>query len=201
MTVKNISSSVTTINVCSISFCERKPHVKGMCRTHYGNLHKYGHAIPRRDWSPEDRIKEIGWTVTPTGCWEWNGSKNEFGYGVITLTRSGMKNKRVHRLVYELTNGVVLKQDEHIMHSCDNPPCVNLAHLSVGTHAENMLDIIKKGRHWWQTRTHCVNGHDLTQPAAVAITKDANLCRICRRNRANKYSRRVRNEKKTAIRG
>jgi HNH endonuclease len=46
----------------------------------------------------------------------------------------------------ELELGRELERTEHVMHSCDNPPCCNPNHLSIGTHHENMIDSMLKGR-------------------------------------------------------
>lgn len=66
------------------------------------------------------------------------------GYG-----RVGVKGERVlaHRKAWELSNGRTLHPDEVIMHSCDNPPCVNPAHLSPGSQRDNIDDMHQKGRH------------------------------------------------------
>jgi hypothetical protein len=67
---------------------------------------------------------------------------NNRGYGV-----TGLSNRRVyvHRLAFELTHGPIPAGSE-VCHSCDNPPCLNVEHLFLGTHSENMLDAGRKGR-------------------------------------------------------
>lgn len=77
----------------------------------------------------------------PDACWEWRGSRMG-GYGV---KMSSGKNVRVHRLVYALYNGPI-PPGLIILHLCDNPPCCNPAHLSCGTHRDNILDAYSKGR-------------------------------------------------------
>lgn len=78
-----------------------------------------------------------------TGCRVWNGSVNKpGGYGRI---RYKYKNCRVHRLFYTLMMGPIPEGME-LMHTCDNPLCINPNHLTPGTHAENIIDAYTKGR-------------------------------------------------------
>lgn len=76
------------------------------------------------------------------GCWLWTGSRNG-GYGTISV---GGKALRAHRLAYELTHGPI-PQGAVVMHTCDNPPCVNPGHLKAGSQLDNIQDMLNKGRH------------------------------------------------------
>jgi hypothetical protein len=76
-------------------------------------------------------------------CWEWTGPYDRRGYGLCKLDG---KMYRVHRLVYERHNGPV-PAGHFVMHSCDNPSCVNPSHLSSGTPKANVHDMVAKGRH------------------------------------------------------
>lgn len=86
------------------------------------------------------------WTKVEIGsanaCWLWTAGKNAHGYGRISV---GRKAVLAHRFAYELTYGKV-PADMHVRHACDNPSCVNPAHLSIGTHQENMKDMVVRGR-------------------------------------------------------
>ena len=74
------------------------------------------------------------------GCWEWTGWRlQRSGYGMM------WPGIRAHRLAYELMNGRI-PSGMSVLHRCDNPPCVRPDHLFLGTQADNMRDMIRKGR-------------------------------------------------------
>lgn len=80
----------------------------------------------------------------PGACWEWQGKRDRRGYGVFYAC---LGETKAFRIAYRLTKGDI-ETGKVILHSCDNPPCCNPNHLSQGTHLENMLDKITKGRQW-----------------------------------------------------
>lgn len=76
----------------------------------------------------------------PDDCWEWTGARCQ-GYGKFGIGQTLYKSSR---LSYAIENGD--PGNFNICHSCDNPPCVNPAHLWVGTQQDNMNDCIVKNR-------------------------------------------------------
>jgi hypothetical protein len=81
-------------------------------------------------------------------CIIFAGPKNRQGYGRVYIRGKGSQKKfSAHRIAYadahdldvEAMGGVVL-------HSCDNPSCINPDHLTLGTDQDNMADMVRKGR-------------------------------------------------------
>lgn len=75
-------------------------------------------------------------------CWNWTGPVNSSGYGSL-----GFKGRKegVHRISYEVAYGP-FDRKMFVLHRCDNPRCVNPAHLFLGTQKDNMQDALQKGR-------------------------------------------------------
>lgn len=81
-----------------------------------------------------------------SGCWIWQGHKNNKGYGVIPLGHIG--SMYVHRASWVTFRGYIPK-GLNVLHKCDIPLCFNPEHLFLGTQKENMADMTKKGRRRW----------------------------------------------------
>lgn len=119
-------------------------------------------------------------------CVEWDGYLTPKGYGRIYVRGSGygQSNGRymlAHRWTWEQANGPV-PDGMVVMHLCDNPACVELSHLRLGTQAENLADMKAKGRghRWADTHTECKHGHPLDEENTWHGTRDGYPIRTCR---------------------
>jgi len=79
---------------------------------------------------------------TKNGCWEWQGSLKNNGYGELHFKSKKLYTHRAAWMVYKgpIPKGLC------ILHKCDNRSCINLDHLFLGTYQDNSQDMYKKGR-------------------------------------------------------
>lgn len=83
-----------------------------------------------------DPIKVVG------ECHEWQGLRNNHGYGRVSVLGWPVY---LHRLIYQAAHGLI-PDGLHVLHRCDNPSCIRPEHLFLGTHRDNMADMVTKGR-------------------------------------------------------
>ena len=134
------------MSTCKVEDCCSASRSLGFCEKHYKRFMRYGdpHAGKKNHAPLEERFWR---NVEKTdGCWFWKGTKESNAYGIIQTGGKGAKSVTAHRLSYMMHHGEI-PDGYVIMHSCDNPSCVNPDHLSVGTYQENAMDAISKGRH------------------------------------------------------
>lgn len=119
-------------------YCSRKC-VQASGVTYGGEPHSPNNYL-LRFWSKVNKEPGHG----PNGdCWEWTASTT-LGYGHFVLEGKHMNASRVS---FKVSNPeIILSTKDFVCHSCDNPPCCNPAHLFLGTHKENMQDMVSKGR-------------------------------------------------------
>ena len=117
---------------------------------------------------------------------------NKDGYGVF----SEGKDIRAHRRAWEAFYGPI-PTGMHVLHHCDNPPCVNVNHLFLGTDADNNADMMAKGRYrkpipWQLSKTECKHGHPLSgNNLYIQPSTGKRYCRICAHERGVRYRARL----------
>lgn len=142
----------------------------------------------RRIEDPVDRFyKRVSKT---DGCWNWMGYRMATGHGQF-----GIRNKLllVHRYSYEINIGPIPEGME-IHHTCENPSCVNPAHLQAVTRRQHMEVSPNMQSHKFSKRTHCNKGHEFV-PETTGFHRGYRYCRICERHRVARYFQRKVEEK------
>lgn len=124
-------------------------------------------------------------------CQEWDGYRSAAGYGRVQVDH---KEWLAHRLVWTQANGPI-PEGLVVRHRCDNPPCVNLEHLELGTQKENGQDMVERnrtgniGKHHSE-KTHCPQNHEYTEENTYRPPgKNERHCRTCVRERARAWYR------------
>ena len=121
-------------------------------------------------------------------CWYWTAYRDDKGYGTFGLNG---KLQKAHRVAYELTYGAI-PDGAHILHSCDNPPCVNPAHLRAGTRSDNMRDKVARGHDYNTNKTNCESGHPFDEINTYVTPDGRRNCRKCRASARRAYRSRNR---------
>lgn len=124
----------------------------------------------------------------PNGCWLWTGSLSPQGYGSFAV--SGRKWP-AHRVTLAQQDGFMPTRSIHCCHRCDNPPCVNPAHLFWGTASDNLRDASAKKRLVNNQKTHCPYGHPYAGDNLKIVNGGRN-CLACQRDRGAEYRLRKR---------
>jgi len=123
-------------------------------------------SLRKHDVPPEQRLVRN----EQTGCLEWSGCTTKKGYGMVS---NGNRPVLVHRYFYEKWVGRIPK-GLNVCHRCDNPSCVEPAHLFIGTNADNTADMVEKCRQARGER-HGMAKLTLTEVAAVRSARAAGV--------------------------
>ena len=119
------------------SFCS------GSCRSRTRYLVRRGRAPGALLEPPPLRDRFYLCVTKGPGCWEWAGSRYGNGYGMFSYRYT---SRCAHRVAWEIERGPI-PEGLQVCHHCDNPPCVRIDHLFIGTQVDNMADAKQKGRH------------------------------------------------------
>jgi hypothetical protein len=107
------------------------------------NLNR-SHINEDRFWAKVDRRKD-------SECWIWTGamtsSSRNYGTFWVRTSRKDGKLHRASKISLFLRTGEQPKDKQMVLHSCDNPPCVNPLHLRYGTHQDNCDDAVNRKRY------------------------------------------------------
>lgn len=151
---------------CRHLTCDRfEPTAKVLCDTHKYRQ-RFGkdmdapirrNAVSRSDSLWDRFYKLLGPTPPEEGCWVWprctrqNIGKRQVVGNYARMGVGGNRSDYVHRVSYMIHHGDI-PEGGHVLHSCDNPPCVNPSHLRLGTPSDNQQESVEKGRHYspWQ---------------------------------------------------
>jgi hypothetical protein len=120
-------------------------------------------------------------------CVEFGGARDPKGYG-----RKWFRDKVwfAHRVAWVEANGSI-PNGMCVLHRCDNPPCINVEHLFLGTKADNLADMRAKGRGYVPEnlndgKTHCKHGHEFTTKNTYVRPYGGRSCRTCGREEARR---------------
>lgn len=136
---------------CAFDECERDAVCKGYCDKHYrrvlrrGDVNDYG----SRKVAEGDAIERFHqkYEINESGCWMWTGGTRPNSKGVLYPRHWTDDSESIgaHRFSFELVHGAI-PQGMYVCHKCDTPLCVNPDHLFLGSHQDNMCDMVAKQR-------------------------------------------------------
>jgi hypothetical protein len=154
---------------CDAPGCNAAVGRRRFCRLHYirhwrGQPLDGGPKVHFSQLSPAEKIRARSRLNNETGCHEWQGGHGYHGYGGLVI---GGRRIGAHRAAYEVFVGPI-PEGMYVCHTCDNRTCVNPAHLFLGTHLDNRLDMVEKGRHARGSRHHWAK---LTEPDVLDIRR------------------------------
>lgn len=122
----------------------------------------------------EERRFQSKITVSPSGCWLWNGPLDRDGYGSFYLRR---RSRRSHRVGWFSVNGPI-PAGHVVNHKCGQRSCANPQHLELVTVRENALKDSRSPAAVNARKTHCPKGHAYDR-VWVVKGKTQRVCSMC----------------------
>lgn len=182
-----------TVAVQSTPWLNRRPKVDFNRETPLRDANRQGPTTATKEAMMRGTLAERFWAnVRKDGpilkpelgpCWIWTAHRSQFGYGRIGLGSRAEGVTTTQRVAFFLEEGRWPMPQAR--HRCDNPPCVKAvtdeypAHVIEGTNAQNVRDMIERGRHWEQQKTYCTKGHLLDGVSVLVNGKTRRWCRTC----------------------
>lgn len=158
---------------CLVENCSNKYYAKGYCEKHYQRIKKYGNTEGIKPQNPPE-VRFWKFVDKQSDCWIWIGNKRG-NYGSFSVGSRSLGSVLAHRFSWSMYSKQETPKGMVIMHSCDNPLCVNPAHLSVGTYMENTHDMLKKGRHTYIAHKGNDNGKSVLNENIVREIRKSSM--------------------------
>lgn len=170
---------------CIVDLCKCPPDTDGMCKHHHTRFLKTGVIDNLRKMSFEERLWSWIDKRSEDECWPWLMRSKIDGYGVLSRGPK-LPTMLAHRAAWESVNGPIPSGEGYhgtvVMHVCDNRQCCNPGHLRLGTQADNVLDMRRKGRNV-DLKTGCGRDH----PRALPLLNDNAIREIRDRSKPRKW--------------
>ena len=146
------TTGTDTTAACTFEGCERRQERRCLCSSHYRQWQRktplrplWSHVLPvlTRFWLKVDKSAPAPSSPhVDSPCWTWTAGLTTSGYGGFRMEGAG---GAAHRASWVIHNGPIPK-GMHVLHRCDVRHCVRPSHLFIGTNADNMADMMAKGR-------------------------------------------------------
>jgi hypothetical protein len=154
-------------------------------------------ALPQGTENTSNQVEQRFWSKvnkdTESGCWEWTDSLDSGGYGRIRVAH---KLVPAHIFIWKMVHPDYppIQYVRTVDHECRNRKCVNIHHLRMLTHVENiMIGECPPAQN--ARKTHCKNGHEFTPKNTKWEDYSRRRCKTCEREYNRNRPNRSRNAK------